>query len=79
MASSSSGGDISQSFCTSCGEGIDQAVQYCPHCGAATRTEVAQSPAAPSGGKRTDHIKYRNMVVRVLYSHISHMAEYPSE
>ena len=49
-------------FCANCGERIDEGAAFCPHCG-------AQSGARPAAGGRpvrTDHIKYRNMVVQVI-------------
>ena len=71
MAESENSSAGSQRFCSNCGEGIDHAVQFCPHCGVAIGSGVAQSTTATGGRKRTDHIKYRNMLVRVLYYIVS--------
>ena len=71
MAESENSSTSSRRFCSNCGEGIEPASEFCPHCGVATGSGDAQNPNATGGSKRTDHIKYRNMLVRVLYYIVS--------
>ena len=46
-------------------------MRFCPSCGTATGLPAGPSPGPNSAGKRTDHIKYRNMWVRAALIIIS--------
>ena len=66
MAESNAPGDSPTIFCSNCGRIMDAAARLCPSCGAAN-PRLSSGNLAPAGAaRRTDHIKYRNMVMQVI-------------
>ena len=66
MVRAESNADTGQRLCSNCGERIEVEARFCPHCGAAAGAQPR--PSSPGEGvvPRTDHIKYRNMVLQVI-------------
>ena len=67
MVESESSGGTGERVCSNCGEAIEVEARFCPHCGASAGAQPRPSSTTTVMGPRTDHIKYRNMAVRVIY------------
>ncbi len=52
--------------CGSCGASISGDPEFCPSCGATTGPRTSPPTPIATGQGRTDHIKYRNMIVQVI-------------
>ena len=66
MTQGASYDNADQSFCSNCGERLAAGAQFCAHCGAAVGAQARSVPTASGRPTRTEHIKYRNMVVQVV-------------
>ena len=66
MAESNDPGGSPTIFCSNCGAAIEGTAQFCPSCGAANLRQPGGNIAAGAPPRRTDHIKYRNMVMQVI-------------
>ena len=66
MVQGTSGGDYGRSFCSNCGERLDEGSQFCSRCGAATGAGGGVVRAGSGRSTHTGHIKYRNMFVQVI-------------
>ena len=71
MAESNAPGDSPTIFCSNCGGIMDATARFCPGCGVAN-PRLSSGNNAPAGApRRTDHIKYRNMVMQVILTIIT--------
>ena len=70
MAESNDPGGSPTIFCSNCGSLVEGNARFCPSCGAANPRLTGGSLAA-AAPRRTDHIKYRNMVMQVILSIIT--------
>ncbi len=66
MVQSESSSGSGQRLCSNCGEPIAVEARFCPHCGAAAGAQPRAGSPAEVLVPRTDHIKYRNMVLQVI-------------
>ncbi len=66
MAYEQQSGGSTRGFCAQCGQRLEANTGFCPSCGTATSAQASPNPAAGGGAIRTDHIKYRNMIMQVV-------------
>jgi hypothetical protein len=66
MTQEQQGGGPTGGFCAKCGQRLEANTGFCPACGSATGGQAGPTPAAGGRAMRTDHIKYRNMIMQVV-------------
>ena len=53
-------------YCTNCGQALEANTGFCPKCGSGTAPRPPLPRPLEGGAARTDHIKYRNMIMQVI-------------